>query len=67
MISTEAREDLVFQTEKKAEIVAVVRDLVTRARGGGGLVSGPFFPFVPLFSSRFLLDAVIARYQRFLS
>ena len=34
MISREAREDLVFETDKKAELTAVLRDLVTRAKGG---------------------------------
>jgi len=36
MISVEAREDLVLYSEKKAEIAAEIRDLVTRIRGGGG-------------------------------
>jgi len=33
-VSVEMREDVVFRSEKKAEIVAVVRNLVTLAKGG---------------------------------
>lgn len=34
-VSVEAREDIVLLTEKKAELTAVLRDLVTRIKGGG--------------------------------
>eukprot|EP00516_Mucochytrium_quahogii_P009298 CAMPEP_0203781598 /NCGR_PEP_ID=MMETSP0099_2-20121227/10374_1 /ASSEMBLY_ACC=CAM_ASM_000209 /TAXON_ID=96639 /ORGANISM=" , Strain NY0313808BC1" /LENGTH=1398 /DNA_ID=CAMNT_0050682701 /DNA_START=78 /DNA_END=4274 /DNA_ORIENTATION=+ len=41
-VSTEMREDLVLDTDKKAEIVAVLRNYVTIAKGGGAqLQSAP--------------------------
>ncbi len=36
LVNTEVRSDMVLLTEKKAELSAVIRDLVTRAKGGGG-------------------------------
>jgi len=38
-VSVEASEDLVLSTEKKAELCAVLRDLCTRARGGGAALA----------------------------